>query len=134
MVALPVCVLLALCPAVRPMTLLPRFDLSPVLGFPFHADDDLQALDSGDDHENNDLPQRLAATVLAALESSQCLERAVCLLGVGEVVAGSYGGRMALALAALFADETSERLLAAVSNVAERRDPTRCEDIPCGAE
>lgn len=130
MVCLRLCVLLALCPAVLSMALLPQYDLSPVLGFPFHVDDDLQVLD--DDQKNTDLPQRLAATVLAALESSQCLERAVCLLGVGEVVAGSYGGRMALALAAMFVDEKSERLLGAVSNVVGLRDPARCEDIPCG--
>lgn len=109
------------------LSVISRYDLSPVVGFPLSSDDLFQQKAN-----DQDISQRLAFTLFAALESSECLERFVCLLGVGEVVAGSYGGRLALFMATIFVDPASERLLEAVANVVDRHDLTRCEDIPCG--
>lgn len=87
-----------------------------------------------DPTEEADLSVRLANTLMAALETAECLERMLCHIGVGELVLESYKGRLALWLVGLggYLPRGSQRLFDAVQSVVHRDTYLSCDSFLCG--
>lgn len=84
--------------------------------------------------EEADLSVRLANTLIAALETSECLEKMLCHIGVGELFLESYKGRLALRLVGLggYLPKGSQRLYDAVQSVVHRDSELPCDHFICG--
>lgn len=87
-----------------------------------------------DPAEEADLSVRVANTLMAALETSECLERMLCHMGVGELFLESYKGRLALRLVGLggYLPRGSQRLFDAVQSVVHRDTDLSCDAFVCG--